>query len=180
MKRLSVSCMRQDNIRCEREGECWFVVSGWKYLKLITLKFLRSDWLQEKQLSIACFFIDNMIFDRHQFTHRLFHSILHNHDLFDIEILLRKSSCLRHINLNRLQYNGQSLVHLCCLYNRLDLLKLFVEDGECDILKMNADGWLPIHIAVHLGHMNIVFYLLKFNSSRWYMGNSHCWKSEFF
>ncbi|CAF0957263.1 unnamed protein product [Adineta ricciae] len=107
-----------------------------------------------------------MIFDRHQFTHRLFHSILHNHDLFDIEILLRKSSSLHHINLNRLQYNGQSLVHLCCLYNRLDLLKLFVEHGECDILKMNADGWLPIHIAVHLGHMNIVFYLLKFNSSR--------------
>ncbi|UJR09613.1 hypothetical protein I4U23_013848 [Adineta vaga] len=105
-----------------------------------------------------------MILDRHQFAHRLFNSILHNHDIFDIEILLLKSSRINNINLNRLQYNGQSLVHLCCLYNRLDLLKLFVEYGECDILTINDDGWLPLHIAVYLGHRNIVLYLLKFHS----------------
>ncbi|UJR36483.1 hypothetical protein I4U23_029206 [Adineta vaga] len=54
-----------------------------------------------------------------------------------------------------------SHVHFCCLYNRLDLLKLFVEDGECDILMNNADGWLPLHIAVYLGYMDIVDYLLE-------------------
>ena len=101
-----------------------------------------------------------MILDHHQFSHRLFNIILNNGDIYDIEMLLLKSSRMN-INLNCLQYNGQSLLHLCCLYNRLDLLKLFVEFGNCDILTINHDGWLPLHIAVYLGHMNIVLYLLE-------------------
>jgi ankyrin repeat protein len=107
-------------------------------------------------------FLENMILDHHQFAHRLFNSILQNEDIYDIKILLLKSYRIN-IDLNCLEYNGQSLVHLCCLYNRLDLLKLFVEFGNCDILAMNHDGWLPLHIAVYLGHMNIVLYLLKSN-----------------
>jgi ankyrin repeat protein len=101
-----------------------------------------------------------MIFDRHQFAHRLFNTILHNGDIYDIKILLLKSSRIN-IDLNCLEYNGQSLIHLCCFYNRLDLLKLFIEIGNCDMLTMNRDGWLPLHIAVYLGHMNIVLYLLE-------------------
>ncbi|CAF0982491.1 unnamed protein product [Adineta steineri] len=100
-----------------------------------------------------------MILDHHQFAHRLYNIILHNGDIYDIKILLLKSSRIN-INLNCLQYNGQSLIHLCCLYNRLDFLKLFVEFGDCDLLRMNDDGWLPIHLAVYLGHKNIVLYLL--------------------
>ena len=42
------------------------------------------------------------------------------------------------------------------------MLKVFVEDGECDIWMHNADGWLPLHIAVYLGYMDIVCYLLQF------------------
>ena len=103
-----------------------------------------------------------MILDHQQFAHRLFNSILHNEDIYDIKILLFKSYRIN-IDLNCLEYNGQSLVHLCCLYNRLDLLKLFVESGNCDVLIMNHDGWLPLHIAVYLGHMNIVLYLLESN-----------------
>jgi ankyrin repeat protein len=101
-----------------------------------------------------------MILDHHQFAHRLFNSILHKQDIYDIKILLLKSSRIN-INLNCLEYNGQSLVHLCCLHNRLDVLKLFVEYGNCDVLVMNHDGWLPLHIAAYLGHMNIVLYLLN-------------------
>jgi ankyrin repeat protein len=100
-----------------------------------------------------------MILDRHQFARRLFNTILQNGDTYDIKILLLKF--YQNIDLNRLKYNGQSLVHLCCLYNRLDLLKFFVEFGKCDILIMNHDGWLPLHIAIYLGHMNIVLYLLE-------------------
>ena len=101
-----------------------------------------------------------MIFDHDQFAHRLFHTIVHNGNLYDIEILLLKAYRIN-INLNYLEYHGQSLVHLCCLYNRLDLLKLFVEFGQCDILTMNRDGWLPLHIAIYLGYMDIVLYLLE-------------------
>jgi len=104
-----------------------------------------------------------MIFDRHQFVHRLFNTILHNGDIYDIKILLLKSC--RNIDLNCLEYNGQSLIHLCCLYNRLDLLKFFVEYANCDILTINRDGWLPLHIATYLGHMNIVLYLLEYIKS---------------
>ena len=100
-----------------------------------------------------------MLLDQHQLAHRLFNTILHNGDLYDIQILLLKSSRV-HIDLNELEYDGQSLVHLCCLYNRLDLLQLLVECGRCDVLVMNRDGWLPLHVAVYLGHMNIVVYLL--------------------
>jgi ankyrin repeat protein len=104
-----------------------------------------------------------MILDHHQFAHRLFNTILHNGDIYDIKILLLKF--FRNIDLNCLEYNGQSLIHLCCLYNRLDLLKFFVEYGNCDILIMNRDGWLPLHIAVYLGHMDIVLYLLEYIKS---------------
>ncbi|CAM4978011.1 unnamed protein product [Rotaria socialis] len=101
-----------------------------------------------------------MILDHHQFAHRLFYFILHDGNIYDIKMLLLKSSRIN-INLNYLEYNGQSLVHLCCLYNRLDLLKIFVNLGHCDILMMNRDGWLPLHIAVYLGYMDIVLYLLE-------------------
>lgn len=100
-----------------------------------------------------------MILDRHQFARRLFHIIRHNGNIFDIHKLLRHIS---KINLNSLNDDdGQSLVHLCCLYNRLDLLKLLVEHGQCDLLMSNRDGWLPLHIAVYLGYMEIVRYLIE-------------------
>ncbi|CAF1301409.1 unnamed protein product [Adineta steineri] len=101
-----------------------------------------------------------MILDHHQFTYRLFHSIQTNGNIYDIKNLLRKIS---QINLNSIKYDGQTLIHCCCLYNRLDLLKLFVEYGDCDILQNNDDGWLPIHIAIYLGYMDIVYYLLQYS-----------------
>ena len=100
-----------------------------------------------------------MILDQHQFAFRLLHIIRHNDDIYDIKKLLFHIST---INLNRFDYDGQSLVHLCCLYNRLDLLKLLVEYGNCDVLTSNRDGWLPLHIAVYLGYMDIVYYLLEY------------------
>ena len=99
-----------------------------------------------------------MILDHHQFTSRLFHFIQSNANIYDIHKLLRQ---LPTLNLNYLTYHGQSLVHFCCLHNRLDVLKVFVEVGECDIWMHNADGWLPLHIAVYLGYMDIVCYLLR-------------------
>ena len=101
-----------------------------------------------------------MILDRHQLAHRLINTILRHADLDQLEILLRKSSRLQ-IDLNDFEYDGQSLLHLCCLHNRLDLMKLLVESGQCDVFLLNRDGWLPIHLAVYLGHMNIVVYLLQ-------------------
>ncbi|CAF2771712.1 unnamed protein product [Rotaria sp. Silwood2] len=100
-----------------------------------------------------------MIFDQHQFAYRLFNIIQSNGDIYEIKKLLLKIS---QINLNYLKYDGQSLVHLCCLYNRLDLLKLFVEYGNCDLFISNRDGWLPLHIAIYLGYMDIVYYLLRY------------------
>ena len=100
-----------------------------------------------------------MILDHHQCAHRLLNIIRSNGNIYHIKKLLRNIS---QINLNYLNYDGQSLVHLCCLYNRLDLLKLFVEYGNCEILISNRDGWLPLHIAVYLGYMDIVYYLLQY------------------
>jgi ankyrin repeat protein len=101
----------------------------------------------------------SMILDHHQLAYRLFNIIRHHGDIYDIKKLLYKMS---RIDLNSIKYDGQSLVHLCCFYNRLDLLKLFIEHGNCDILISNRDGWLPLHIAVYLGHMDIVYYLLQY------------------
>jgi ankyrin repeat protein len=106
-----------------------------------------------------------MILDRHQVTHRLVQGIVKHADRYELERLLVKSSRLA-IDLNHVQYNGQSLLHLCCLYNRLDLLKFFVEYGQCDLLVSNRDGWLPLHLAVYLGHMNIVVYVLQTMTDR--------------
>ncbi|CAF1469144.1 unnamed protein product, partial [Rotaria sordida] len=92
-------------------------------------------------------------------AYRLFNIIQSNGDIYEIKKLLLKIS---QINLNYLKYDGQSLVHLCCLYNRLDLLKLFVEYGNCNLFISNRDGWLPLHIAVYLGYMDIVYYLLRY------------------
>lgn len=101
---------------------------------------------------------EQMILDHHQFACRLLDIIEQNGDIYDIEKLLYKISS---IDLNYLNYNGQSLIHVCCLYNRLDLLKLFVEYGQCDTWLINDDGWLPLHIAVYLGYTDIVCYLLE-------------------
>lgn len=102
-----------------------------------------------------------MILDQQQFVHRLFTLILHHGNCYQMEILLLKSSRLN-INLNTFQYNGQSLLHLCCLYNRLDLLKLFLQYGQFNLFNTNRDGWLPMHIAVYLGHREIVEYLFDY------------------
>ncbi|CAF0811712.1 unnamed protein product [Rotaria sp. Silwood1] len=99
-----------------------------------------------------------MILDQHQFSYRLFNIIQSNGDIYEIKKLLLKIS---QTNLNYIKYDGQSLVHLCCLYNRLDLLKLFVEYGNCDLFISNRDGWLPLHIAVYLGYIDIVCYLIQ-------------------
>ena len=99
-----------------------------------------------------------MILDHHQFASRLLNIIRSNGDIYHIKKLLRN---LKQINLNYINYDGQSLVHLCCLYNRLDLLKFFVEYFHCDILINNHDGWLPLHIAVYCGYIDIVYYLIQ-------------------
>src|ERR1700722_3180862 len=107
-----------------------------------------------------------MILDRRQLARRLFDTITGDGNIFEVKMLLLKyNRNLLNINLNCFEYDGQSLIHLCCLYGRLDLLKLFVEYGQCDILTLNRDGWLPLHIAIYLGHMNIVWYLLEYNKS---------------
>ncbi len=100
-----------------------------------------------------------MILDHHQLACRLLTMIQQHGDIYHTKKLLYHISSR---NLNSLKYDGQALVHLCCLYNRLDLLKLFVEYGECDVLVSNDDGWLPLHIAVYLGYMDIVDYLLQY------------------
>lgn len=100
-----------------------------------------------------------MILDDEQCIARLATSLINAADIQRIENLLRK---LSNSNLNRLIWNGQSLIHLCCLYNRLDALELFVEYGQCDVHQLNNDGWLPLHIAVYLGHTHIVQYLIQF------------------
>ena len=99
-----------------------------------------------------------MILDHHQMSERLLHLILQQADLEQIEVLLRKSSTFDY---NRLRYDGQSLIHLCCLYNRLDLLKCLINSGQCDLFLVNRDGWLPIHLAIYLGHRRLVRYLLE-------------------
>ena len=99
-----------------------------------------------------------MILDHHQFAYRLYNIIQSNGNTYELKTLLTKIS---RFNLNYLKYDGQSLIHLCCLYNRLDLLKLFVEYGNCNLFMINRDGWLPLHIAIYLGYMDIVYYLLQ-------------------
>lgn len=103
-----------------------------------------------------------MIFNIEQGIERFYRSIVNDDHFKVFEHLLRNMS---NIDLNSYQFNGQSLVHLCCLHNRLDILQYLVEQNQCDLMISNQDGWLPIHIAAYLGHMDIVQYLVRSNQT---------------
>lgn len=63
------------------------------------------------------------------------------------------------VNLNYLDKDGQTPLHLACLLGNLSICKLLVEAGASQSIK-NKDGWFPIHIASYLGHIDIVMFLL--------------------
>ena len=63
--------------------------------------------------------------------------------------------------------NGDSVLHItlrCFIrdFDELDAVKLLVGYG-CDPLETNSRGETPLHIAVHLGHMKTIKYLLSLN-----------------
>jgi hypothetical protein len=63
------------------------------------------------------------------------------------------------VNLNYLDKDGQTPLHLACLLGNLSICKILVEAGASQSIK-NKDGWFPIHIASYLGHIDIVMFLL--------------------
>jgi len=101
-----------------------------------------------------------MILDQHTLAHRLYKLIVEQANIIDIQHLIYKCQRLN-MNWNSFDYHGQSLIHLCCLYNRLDLIQFFVQYANCDLCRTNHDGWLPLHIAIYLGYMDIVLFLFK-------------------
>ena len=63
------------------------------------------------------------------------------------------------MNLNYLDKDGQTPLHLACIKGNVYICKALMEAGASQSIK-NRDGWFPIHLASYLGHLDIVFYLL--------------------
>lgn len=63
-------------------------------------------------------------------------------------------------NLNYVDRNGQTPLHLSCGVGNLSIVKLLVESGGANQHIKNQDGWFPIHVASFYGHYDIVMYLL--------------------
>lgn len=62
-------------------------------------------------------------------------------------------------NLNYLDKDGQTPLHLACLVGSVAICRLLMEAGASQAIK-NRDGWFPIHLASYLGHVDIVVHLL--------------------
>lgn len=62
------------------------------------------------------------------------------------------------INVNLLDKEGQTALHLCCFRGNLDLVKLLVRFGA-DVGLANRDGWSSLHIAAYRGHSDIFSFL---------------------
>ena len=64
------------------------------------------------------------------------------------------------INLNFLDRDGQTPIHLACKTGNLDIVKLLVKHGASQNIK-NNQGWFPIHLATYHGHYDILKFLIN-------------------
>ena len=55
--------------------------------------------------------------------------------------------------------NNYSALHHAVRYNRLELVRYFVENGA-DVFAKTADGWTPADLAAHWRYLEILKYLL--------------------
>ena len=62
-------------------------------------------------------------------------------------------------NFKQTDANRNTLLHIACLRNTLDIVKLLVR--HCSIDAANSDGDTPLHVACKLNHHDILKYLLE-------------------
>lgn len=59
---------------------------------------------------------------------------------------------------------GQAPLHVCCEYEREDLVQYFLQDkfaGKLDINATDKNGWTPLHAACKTGNLEIIKLLIK-------------------
>jgi ankyrin repeat protein len=67
-------------------------------------------------------------------------------------------------NLNYIDKNGQSPLHMCCTIGNLEIIKILVDNGA-SIHLINRNGWYPIHLASYHGFVDVVLYLIEASMS---------------
>jgi ankyrin repeat protein len=72
---------------------------------------------------------------------------------------LAKIMSKENFNLNYIDKNGQSPLHMCCAVGNLDMIRILIDNGA-SINLINRDGFYPIHIASYYGFADIVGYLI--------------------
>ena len=60
------------------------------------------------------------------------------------------------INVNHLNSRGDSMLHVACRHEQVDIVKFLVEDQYCSQMIQNHAGKLPIHIACESNSLDIV------------------------
>ncbi|KAI8069216.1 hypothetical protein BC940DRAFT_298179 [Gongronella butleri] len=76
--------------------------------------------------------------------------------------LYLKATGQKHYNLNRRSTMGKTALHYAILYDRYDIAKLLIACPLVDVNKRDLEnGWTPLHSALYLGRMHIVWLLLQ-------------------
>lgn len=63
----------------------------------------------------------------------------------------------KNIDFDKPNRAGETALMMACLYGRMDLVRVMVEDRQVEI---NKTGWTPLHYAATNGHLDIVKLLL--------------------
>ena len=70
------------------------------------------------------------------------------------------------LNVNEKVFEGCTALHLACTLGNLEIVKMLVEQGKCDIECSSDSGKQPIHYAALNCHSNVLEYLYSQNCDR--------------
>nr|ACO15441.1 Ankyrin repeat domain-containing protein 16 [Caligus clemensi] len=59
------------------------------------------------------------------------------------------------------------LMLACTKVNNVKSIRILIEDGEADLLRVNKDGWTPFHLIVCEGDLESIKYILSVTPEAW-------------
>ena len=72
-----------------------------------------------------------------------------------------KEFVLKGANVNAMNNNGNTPLHLAALWDHLEVVQYLIEDCKASVHAKNVNGHTPLHIAAFEGHIEMVQYLVE-------------------